>query len=284
VGERRDLPAARQAFASADEHWEQGEGGDPAGLLDGTRRLDLKASLLKVDGQPEQALALLEEALQGMDTDPARGRLLLQKAVCKEIAGEYEASIQALAEAEPLISGEPEPRLLFACSFNRSVIACHIDSYEEAARLLPRVEALAAAADLGTGLAGTRLLWLQGRTWAGLERREEAIAALAEVRQYFLSKEIAYDYALVTVELATLYLEQGQTPLVKELAEEMLWIFKGQKVHKEALAALALFRQAARAEEAKAEWTRRLVKYLYKAQHNPRLRFLSPQARLPRAR
>lgn len=53
----------------------------------------------------------------------------------------------------------------------------------------------------------------------------------------------------------------------------MLWIFKDQKVHKEALAALALFCRAAEEEEVQVEWTRRLIKYLYRAQHNPRLRF-----------
>jgi hypothetical protein len=44
-------------------------------------------------------------------------------------------------------------------------------------------------------------------------------------------------------------------------------------VHKEALAALSLFCQVAKEEEAEADWTRRLVKYLYRAQNNPSLRF-----------
>ena len=93
------------------------------------------------------------------------------------------------------------------------------------------------------------------------------------MRRSFLAKEMAFDFALVSLELATLYLEQGRTRLVKEIAEEMVWIFKGEKVHKEALAALTLFRHAVRAEKAQAEWTRRMVKYLYRAQHNPKLRF-----------
>ncbi|HEX3525683.1 MAG TPA: helix-turn-helix transcriptional regulator, partial [Thermoanaerobaculia bacterium] len=59
-----DLNAARQAFVRADELWKRGEGGDPAGLLDGTRRLDLKASLLRYDGHAEEALGLLDQALQ----------------------------------------------------------------------------------------------------------------------------------------------------------------------------------------------------------------------------
>jgi len=265
------LTAARQAFSRADELWAQGEGGDPAGLLDSSRRLDLKASFLKVDDRIEEALCLLEQALQEARTNRERGRLLIKKAVSLGMAGEYEASIQTLLEAEPLIAGEREPRLLFACFFNRAVNECHLDRYKNAEQLLPRVEEL--VTDLRTELDGVRNLWLKGRTWAGLGRREDAIAALAEVRRDLLDKKIAYDFALVSLELATLYLEQGRTRLVKELAEEMLWIFEGEKVHTEALAAVALFQQAAQVEKAQAEWTRRLVKYLYRAEHNPNLRF-----------
>jgi tetratricopeptide (TPR) repeat protein len=148
---------------------------------------------------------------------------------------------------------------------------CHLDRYKEAEALLPRVEALGAA--LNTKLDAVRTLWLKGRIWAGLGQREEALAALEEVRGYLRSETIAYDYALVSLELATLHLEQGRTRRVREMAEEMAWIFKSEKVHKEALAALRLFQEAARRERARAEWTQRMVKFLYRAQGNPRLRF-----------
>jgi tetratricopeptide (TPR) repeat protein/DNA-binding XRE family transcriptional regulator len=268
-----DLNAARQSFVRADELWKQGEGGDPAGLLDGTRRLDLKATFLQYDGQIEKALDLLEQALQGAQTEQVRGRLLIQKATSLEIAGEYEAAVEILRQAEPLIDARCESRLLFACVYNRAVNACHLDSYEDAASALPLIEAL--AQDLRTELDGTRVLWLRGRTRAGLGHREEAIAALTQVRRVFFREEIAYDFALVSLEIATLYLEQGRERLVKELAEEMLWIFQGQRIHQEALAALTLFCQAAQAEEAQPDRTRVLVKYLYRAQHNPSLRFES---------
>lgn len=265
------LAAAEQSVARADEHWRQGEGGDPLGLLDGTRRLDLKASLLKVLGRFDEALALLDQAFQAVQTDHERGRLLLQRAFVLELAGDYEAALATLGRAEPLIDPQIDPRLPCVLLFNRGVNYCHLDRYQDAEALLPRIEQL--VADLGTKLDATRTLWLQGRTWAGLGRREQAIAALTDVRQVFLDQKIAYDYALVSLELATLHLEQGRTRLVQEMAEEMAWIFKGEKVHKEALAALRLFQEAARMEKARAEWTRRMVKYLYRAQGNPRLRF-----------
>ncbi len=265
-----DLNSARQSFVRADELWKRGEGGDPAGLLDGTRRLDLKASLLRQDGKFTEALHLLNQALAASPSEAA-ARLLIKKAITHTRAGDYETAIQVLREAEPQMDVQREPRLPFLYNFTLVVNYCHLDLFEAAEPLVPLVEAL--AADLSGKLDGVRTLWLRGRTRAGLGHREEAVAALTQVRQVFLDEKIAYDYALVSLELATLYLEQGRTKVVKELVEEMLWIFEGQRVHQEALAALALFRHAAEAEEAGAEWTRRLVKYLYRAQHNPRLRF-----------
>jgi hypothetical protein len=93
------------------------------------------------------------------------------------------------------------------------------------------------------------------------------------VRVYLLSHGIAYDFAVVSVEMGTLYLKQGRAGLVRELADQMRWIFESQGIHQQALEALALFCQAAQMEEAQADWTRRLVKYLNRAQNNPALRF-----------
>lgn len=264
------LAAAGESFARAGEQWNRGEGGDPAGLLDGARRLDLEASLLRLTGRFAEAQDLLDRALAASPLE-AVARLLIKKATTHTRAGDYEFALEVLRQAESRIDVEREPRLPWVLHFNRGVAFCHLDRYEDAERLLPLVEAL--AADLRTALDGVRTLWLKGRTLAGLGRREEAIAALMQVRRYFLDEKMAFDFALVSVELATLFLEQGRTRLAKEIAEEMLWIFKGERVHQEALAALALFCQAVEAEEAQADWTRRLVKYLYRAQYNPHLQF-----------
>lgn len=264
-----ELTAADAVFASAEEHWRQGAGGDPAGLLDGTRRLDLEASLRMHQGQLERAGLLLDQALKNTRDDKARGRLLIKKATALGIAGDYEASLSVLREAKP--DERKEPRLLFLHRFTWAANLCHLDRYLEAEPLVALIESL--VADLGNELDQVRSHWLKGKTWAGLGRRVEALAIFSQVRQYFRSKDIAYDFALVTLELAVLHLEQGRTHLVQTLAEEMLWIFEKQKVHTEALAALKLFCRAAKAEEAQAAWTRRLIKYLYRAQHNPGLRF-----------
>lgn len=264
-----NLPAARAAFEKADELWKRSEGSDLANLLDANRRLDLKASLLRKEGQWVESLALLDSAMKNAKTGHARCRLLLMKATTFNQMGAYDQALSTLHQIKPLIELQSEQRLVFLHDFTLTVCLCHLGRYTDAEPLLGKIRALAGENELDR----VRVRWLEGRIWEGLGSREDALAALSEVREYFQKEEIDYDFALVTLELAVLHLEEGRTARVRELAEEMLWIFQRQKVHKEALAALMLFRRAAQLEEAQAEWTRRLVQYLYRAEHNPGLRF-----------
>jgi len=262
-----DLASSAQTLAHADEMWAAG----PAlGVLDESRRLDLKASLLMYYGRFEEVQGLLAIALKDAQTDHARARVLIKWARNLELAGEYEASLEVLQQARSKIDPRNDLRLLWAHDFNKAVNLAHLDRYGEAESLLPLIES---GTDLANELDTARLRWLKGRIWAGLGRRPEALAALGEARFYLLSKNIAYDFAVVSVEMGTLYLEQGKAGLVRDLANEMKWIFQSQGVHERALEALALFCHAAQMEAAQADWTRRLVKYLDKAQSNPSLRF-----------
>ena len=262
-----NLAASAQTLAHADQMWAAGA---PVGVLDEARRLDLKASLLMYYGRSEEVRALLAVALKSAKTEHARARLLIKWARTLELAGEHEASLEVLRQARPLIDAKNDPRLLFAHDFNKAVNLVLLDRFAEAEPLLPLIEAVTNPAN---ELDMVRLRWLKGRVWAGVGRTPEALAALSEVRAYFRSEGIAFDFAVVSVELGTIHLEQGRAGLVKELADQMRWIFESQGIHKNALEALALFCHAARMEEAQADWARRLVKYLNRAQNNPSLRF-----------
>jgi hypothetical protein len=73
--------------------------------------------------------------------------------------------------------------------------------------------------------------------------------------------------------MAVLLLEKDRTADVKSLAEEMLRIFRTQRIEREALAALRLFCDAGRRETATVDLARRLVRFLHRAQYDPGLRF-----------
>ncbi|HEX4960175.1 MAG TPA: hypothetical protein VF173_05005 [Thermoanaerobaculia bacterium] len=263
------LQDAEEAFRNALPLWKAGAPADP-GLFNEARVLGLEATLRMEQRQPAQALALLAEALEVDRHDEAK-YLLVNRARALEMLGDYHGAITALRQAEPLIDGNQEPRLLFGLRFNLLGNLLHLGSFAEAEEPLRAVRVLANR--LGQELDLVRTRWLEGWLAAGLGRRAEAIKALEEVCESFNTREIPFDAALATLELATLYLEEGRSREVWMAASRLKWIFKAEGIEREALAALRLFYEAAEKVAATVELTRRMVSYLYRAQHDPKLRF-----------
>ncbi|MFY9825674.1 MAG: helix-turn-helix domain-containing protein [Thermoanaerobaculia bacterium] len=260
-----DLSGADEAFLRSDCLWVARRPADPDEWLDGSRLL--KASLRRQQGRQDEACALLDQALAASSSAEGRARILFKKSMSSTRRGHYEDSIDLLRQAEALIEGVEGRRLPWLVSFSLASNLGHLGKYKEAEVLLPRVRQL--AEELKNELDLKRVIWLEGRVAAGLGRREQALAALEEVKRYFTAERIAFDAALASLEVAVLYLEEGRTGEVKTLAEEMFWTFDSQGVTEEALAAIRLFYEAAMREEATAELARRTVEYLQKAAHDP---------------
>jgi tetratricopeptide (TPR) repeat protein len=267
-----NLPGAEEAFCQAWKLWESGAAAD-TGFLDGSRLLDLEASLLREERHMIAALERLEQALALNPTGVGRGRVLLKKGTVLEQMGSYEAAVESLQEAAPWIDREREPRWYFGLRFNLISCLCHTNRYHEADEALPELRKLTAQPE--QAMDRVRVCWLAGRVASGLGRTAEAIEALTAVRAEFAERQIRYDEAMVSMELAGLYLQQGRTADVKQLVGEMEPVFRDQNVHEEARKALDLFRQAVELETMTMELVHHLVAYLYRAQHNPELRFES---------
>jgi transcriptional regulator with XRE-family HTH domain len=263
-----DLAGSDEAFARVALLWRSTA--SVHRVLDEGRVLDLEASLRKHQGRFAEALALHERALTF--TSPTdSGYILLNKAFTLEQMENYEDALATLQQAEAVVDEGREPRLMCVLRFNLAVNLCHLGRYEDAAILIPEIRRL--AIQLGNGLDLIRVLWLDGRISAGLERRAEAITALEQVRMELIFRGIAYDVALVSLELAALYLEERRNEEVKVLCHQMAPIFRAQGVHREALAALRLFSEAVERDAATVEMAQRLVSYLERARHDEQLRF-----------
>ena len=130
--------------------------------------------------------------------------------------------------------------------------------YREAAKQLPAVRELAVAQ--ANKLDLVRVQWVGARVRAGLGEKREAVADLEQVRRAFAQHvpPLPYDAALSSLDLAVLWLEDGRTALVRMLAVEMAWIFSAQGIHREALASLRLFCEAAQEEVATVELARQV--------------------------
>jgi tetratricopeptide (TPR) repeat protein len=245
-------------------------GSDPDEVLDPGRVFDIEASLRREQRRFDEALDRLADALP-ISHCPAR--VLIQRGFTLEVMGEYEQAIKALREAEPLVDRWKEPRLFYILRYNLAVNHSHIGAYSEANSLLQGVRELVASR--GDDNEAPRVNWLQGRIAAGLGRSREARALLERALRQFTRRKLWYDVAVALLELAALLLHEGKTAEVKALTAELTAVFASQKVHREALAALQLFKDAAEREEADEELARRIQRFLFRARHDQGLEFES---------
>lgn len=270
---RSDLVGAEEAFAAGYRALLRGTR-DP---MERAKLLDLKASLLRDQRRFDDALRLIRRAVAIFLAAGERhraGRALLNLAAIHHDTGHPEVSIPVLYQALELIDPEREPRLLLSARHNLIGYLVEGGRFMEAHSLFAQTRPLYRQFD--DPWTQNRYRWLQGKIARGLEQTKDAEASFLAARDGFIAEGIPYDTALVSLDLAVLYAEQGRTQELKKIAAEMVVIFSSRQIHREALAALSFFRQAVAAERASLDLLRQVASFLEKAQHNPDLRFEKP--------
>jgi len=262
------LKVSEDRLEEAKELWHAGS--DPDGVLDPGRLLNLEGALLRDQRKFEEAIDKLAEAAS---VSRAPELALIQKGFTLEVMGEYERAVQTLSEAKGLVERKADSRLLNIVHLNLAVNFSHLQRYREAASLAQRVQEV--ALEMGDEIGILRAIWLRGRVAAGLGRPGEARLLLEDARQQFADRKMWYDVALALLEEAALLLDEGQTTEVKILAQDLAVVFKSEGVHREALAALRLFQEAAERETATAELARGILRFLFRARYDQGLRFES---------
>jgi transcriptional regulator with XRE-family HTH domain len=265
-----DLHAAESAFASAENLWREGEEDKDVetGLFEEGLIYALKASLRRAQRRFDEAADLLAQAEGLAGSKTFKVQVLVSRAKLLEETGHLEAAAEILAQAKEAVSPYEEPRILFAIWHNLADTLSKLERYEEASALLPE-----ARRHCRGELNRIRLSWTEARVLTGLGAVDEGMALLARVRGEFASRSMAYDTALVSLELAVVHAKEGQPDQVKTLARHMRPIFEAQEVHREALAAVTLFRQAAERKMVTAAFAQDVLIYLRKARHAPDLQF-----------
>jgi len=263
-----DLAGADKAFVRV---WELWRAGSTSGLniLPEWRLLDLEASLRRAQRRFSEALELLGRARVaiGESNPSATARVLLKKEHVFDQMGQTQNALDALMEAAHFVESSGDPHLLFALLFKIVNNLCLLERYREASEQLPQVREM--AVQQGNALDLLRVVWLEARLAAGEGRMEEAVAGFERVRQDFTARGLPYDAALVSLDLAALWLEAGRSREVWEIARAMTWIFQVQGVSREALVALALFRDAAQRETATVDLVRQVIAEVKRAKKPP---------------
>ncbi|HZF12379.1 MAG TPA: helix-turn-helix transcriptional regulator [Thermoanaerobaculia bacterium] len=266
-----NFKSADKAFLRSAVCLKAGHGGDPARLLNQARIFGLEAALRTVQQRVEDALALIAKGLT-VSNEAEKPYLLIGRAKALEEREDFEGAIAALREAAPLIT-EKKSRLAWALQFDLLVYLCRLDRYSEVQESLPEVRGFTMA--LGNGLDLLRLKWVEGLVQAGTGYREKAVESLSVVRADFTERQLHYDAALVSIDLAEVLLRLRRVSAVKILAEKLAPIFASQGVHANAKKALLLFREAALSEAATLSLVRAVANYLRRARRSPHLEFAS---------
>ncbi len=266
---KNDFEEAEATFGDCARLWRSGEGGDPYGLLDAGRLMGMEASLRREQGRFTEALRLLREALL-IASENEQPYLRLNLGLVLEQLGDSESAIRIFEEAADAKKVMPR-HLVFLARLNIGINLCALGRVDEAEALLSTVARLAIESESKANM--TRARWLSGRVASGQGRTEEALGLLKSVKREFIEQGSAYDAVVAALDLAKFYLEQGESAIVKRLAEEMAPIFVDKGIHHHAQKALELFAAAAVREAASVEFVGRVLTYLERARRAQGLRF-----------
>jgi tetratricopeptide (TPR) repeat protein len=268
-----DFRAAEEGFAKAERLLKRGTG-DP---LEKARLLLLKASLIGDQRRFDEAFRLLDRviAISRRSGDPhLTGKALIKQGIFCGVADRLETAIRCLAEGIELIDPTAEPRLLVAARHNLIVYLTQAGRHREAAVLLDETRPL--YTQLGDRMNLIRLQWLEGKIAQALGDVGQAEALFQQVREELVQRELGYDAALLSLDLAGIYAQQGRGGEMRRLAEEMIPIFQSRDVHREATAALIVFQKAAEMERVTLGLVQELRDYLRQCRKTPGLRFRDP--------
>jgi len=270
---RGDFRAAWEAFGIASHYVEQGSGD----LLETARLCDLKSTLCRSQGRLSEARELIQKAIEiyvSTDERHLAGRTMVTQALLLSEEGEPSQAIRVLKEAVRMIDAEREPYLVLVAHQNLMSYLADLGRYEEAQAMLPKVRRR--TVEIGRRFDLLRLRWLEGEIQLGLGHENRAESAFLEVRKGFAELGIGFDVAAVSLELAALYLRQGRTAEIKQLAAEIVPIFESQDVHKDTMAALLLFKKAVEMETLTARVLNEVSDVLHRSKGRP-----SPRAEEP---
>jgi tetratricopeptide (TPR) repeat protein len=257
-----NLRGALSAFAQAREYLALG-GDDPSEALEVD---DLETSLRRDLRDFPLALELSERVITGnleLGQTETAARALQQRAILLEEMGENEEAINVLQTAAELLDDSSDGFRLFTIHHSLAICLARVGRTDEAGAILEANRALYQRHS-SPKVDGCRL-WLEGLIALGSNDLPAAAESLSRSRAVFATHGFPYDTAQVSLDLAAALAGLGRTAEVRDLAAATYAFMESREVHPDALAALAVFRQAAAREELSRELLRGLTQRLSRA-------------------
>jgi tetratricopeptide (TPR) repeat protein len=193
----------------------------------------------------------------------AEATTLLDKGYAFATADRPADAVTYLEEGLLRLDTVAEPRRALAARHNLVVCLNASGRHDEALRRLEELRP--SYRQLGDRLNLLRLRWLEGEILESLERTFPAEEALLEAREGFMAREMAWEAALVALDLAALFVRTLRPREVRRIAAEILPVFESRRVGRETVAALIAFHQAAQIEAVSVGMVRELASALRRA-------------------
>jgi tetratricopeptide (TPR) repeat protein len=231
----------------------------------------LEASLRSDQRRLDEAEKLLDRAIllyRAAGDTAGVAKNLVKRGEVQRLNERLSASAESLREALGLLDPADDRHLYLCAVGNLGLHLCDVGRADEAAELLATHDDLLRAHQ--DDWMNLRMTVVRGRIAHGQGRSDEAEHLFLAARRGYMARDLGYDAASVTLDLAVVYLEQGRARELKEAALMMQPIFEAREVHREALAALMLFEQAAAAEQVTEETIHRLRRYLERTRSESR--------------
>jgi tetratricopeptide (TPR) repeat protein len=263
-----DLPQAEAALAWAMEL--HSEGTSSPLLL--ARLADLASSLLCDQRHFAAAIRMLDHAhdlyRQEGETHEA-GRVLLMKGLYTGYAGDPEQGLRLLVQGLDTIDRPRDQRLVFQTLHNILLFRVETGDLRRATR---QIDLMGPLYDkYGGPLELIKLRGIEGKIAAGLGDYERAAELFTGVRRDLDAFGLGYQAALISLDLAAVYLRLGRKADVRALIQEMVATFRSVGVEREANAALLMLSDAAERDQTTLELLSLVSAVLQRLQRGPGL-------------
>lgn len=268
--EASDLRAAESSFARAEELVGSGSG-DP---LEIGRVWYLEAILRHTQRRFDEALVLYRRAEREFHAARDRhlvGSVHIDRARTFYELGELERAVASVRAGLEMVDAERNPRMPLVGKHNLTLYLQQLGRTREALELVG--ELLPLHAQVGGGADRLRLVWLEGKIAHAQGDLPRAALKFETVRQGFRDRSLPFEAAQASLDLAAVCLRQGDLGEVERLARETVAVFRALEIDREAIAAVALLEQAARAREVSLTLVAELAAYLKQAARRPGLAF-----------